>query len=103
MFNKIKRKIALEKASADKKDLLIKKFEEAEYGSDEYYSAMTDLKKLQDLTGDTKGKRKIDSSVAVALITTVGGLIGTILILDYEEKGGIVTTSAKNIVNKLGR
>lgn len=104
MLKQIKRKIALDKAASKKLDSIIDRFDKSEYGTDEYYKALGDLQKLQSVDKDRKKSHKVDPSIVVALVSTLGGLIGTALILDYEtEKGGIITTSAKAFINKLGR
>lgn len=101
---KKKSKMRLEDIALGKMEELQEQFQQAEVGSEEYYKLARAIKTLQDLDNKKRKGFKVDSSIVVAIITTVGGLLGTILILDYESKEGIVTSAAKAIATKgLGR
>lgn len=106
MFNNKNKALekAINEAASKKLEEAIKLFDESEYGTEEYYKNLAQIEKLKATTEkkDRKGF-KIDGNVIASIITTAGGIIGTVLILTYEQDG-VITSKATSIASKmLGR
>lgn len=85
----------------------IEAFDKSTYGTEEYNEHLREIERINGILA--KGKKTVDLSkyvnaqVAAALITTIGGLLGTAIILRYEQDG-IITSKAMAIGTKmLGR
>lgn len=109
-FKTFKRKRDLDSARIEallsKKAEIIEAFNEAEIGSTDYYKYAKALNTLDELENNKKSNRSkgIDPNVLTACVSTIGGLVGISMILNYESNDGIITSAAKSIPLKgLGR
>lgn len=80
----------LELTSLDKEQELIDKMRNAEYGTDEYYTLLSALSKAlpkpQVKKGFMERLPKVDTAIKTTLITTIGGVIATKLMIDASRE-----------------
>lgn len=100
-------KALIKEAAARKLAEAIEAFDKSEYGSEEYYKHLVQIEKLKNAMESNHQKvdlsKYLNANVVAAVITTLGGILGTILILTYENDS-VITSKATAISNKmLGR
>lgn len=80
----------LESTSLDKQQELIDKMQNAEYGSEEYNTLLSALSKAlpkpQEKKGFMERLPKVDTAIKTTLITTIGGVIATKLMIDASRE-----------------
>ncbi|AHV83230.1 hypothetical protein P162_0033 [Lactococcus phage P162] len=80
----------LESTSLDKQQELIDKMRNAEYGSEEYNTLLSALSKALPKPQIKKGFKerlpKVDTAITTAIITTLGGVIATKLMIDASRE-----------------
>ena len=87
-----------------KRQIIVKKLDDVEYGTDEFYMLMNDLREIDSMILGIKGEPekksfKIDWGFAGTCVAAAAGIIVTAMTLTYEEEN-VVSSATRNLGTK---